>query len=342
MSETKHHLQPHHIFINAEGFAFAEDLPLEESLALKVFENLHLNKSKHTLWTKVKNKECLVIAFDKPFIAKDVSVQSEVLNLVMPYGFQAEASLNELYLDHWDRICGITKQKIPFILSRKSQVSFFDLLDTFEDDSVTLNGKKYDTPSWKKQSSDDPKFWTKFYENNHTPWNLGKPHPYLSSEFHGMKALRSQILVLGSGYGHDAAYLASKGHFVTALEKEELAHTEAVKKYGHLNDLKLIQGDALEYPFQSNNFDIIFEHGFFCALPEEQLDEVVKLWKRCLRSQGLLLGAFLLGHYRGGPPFVTTQWELHRRLEPELRRMYIRRWPSDEKNMEYIVCFQKK
>ncbi len=335
-----------HLFINDQGQAFSGENPLEDSLAKEALANLHFSKEAKSLWTEVSGQKALVLGFDFPLIARGIEVQGKDVHLRMPHDFETKASLNSLFLDHWDRVCGLTQRQIPFVLSKDAQIKFFDLIDSFSDESITFEGMPYSTPPWKKQTlKNKPNFWSERYNKGDTPWELGEPHSYLTSNFHSLKVLKSQVLVLGSGLGHDAAYIASKGHFVTAIESCKQAHELAVEKYGKQSGLTLIYADALEYDYQTHSFDMIFEHTFYCALDEPNQDRLVDVWEKVLRPQGLLVGPFMLGHYRGGPPFSATQWELHRRLEPEMRRLYIQHWPKsegDRKDIEHIVCFQKK
>ena len=333
------------IFINEAGLPFIGETPLTEDMGHECLSKLYSDEF-HILWTKLQGQKAIVTAFDEAFMVQQVSLlsQQEQLLLTMPYGFQTKASLEKLFLDPWDRICGLSEAKIPFMLSKPAQMMFFDLLEGFEDDSIRLWGKTYPTPLWRDFNS-SKEFWEECYKSNDTPWDQNQAHNYLTSQFHRMKLLKSKILILGSGYGHDAAYLAQKGHLVTAIERDSRAFEKALKLYSHIPGLTLLQQDVFNAPIETESFDLIFEHTFFCALGHEDKKQLTRLWKQALRPQGLLLGVFFLSHSLQGPPFSTNQRELHARLEPEMRRLYIYPWENSNeprKFKEHIVCFQKK
>ena len=66
--------------------------------------------------------------------------------------------------------------------------------------------------------------WAARYEEEHTPWDLGAPHPALAAELEKDLLGRrrcghdARAFVPGCGRGHDALALAKAGWVVTAMD----------------------------------------------------------------------------------------------------------------------------
>ena len=58
-----------------------------------------------------------------------------------------------------------------------------------------------------------PKYWDNKYINNEDQWDLNQPTPIFINWSKTLKN-KKKILIPGAGKGHDAIYLAQKGHDV--------------------------------------------------------------------------------------------------------------------------------
>ena len=219
-----------------------------EAISIDKFGVLHMD---------YEGQDILVEAFDKPYVAKQVHIQNNILSVQMPYQLLCDVEIQSLCVDEWDRFQGNTRSGIPFVLSHAAQAELFNLAEEFSDNSIMILGKNIETPPYYVTSEEFNKqaFWSgKYQENPMPPWNLDEPHPELKSFLQQLKLNKSRILVPGCGYGHDAAFLAEKGHIVTAIDLSDEALDEARKKYGHIKTLNFVKADVLNLDESYNQF----------------------------------------------------------------------------------------
>lgn len=314
-----------------DGHAFFTSLYLLDSYAIK------------GLWA---GEDVFVEAFDKPLIAQHVQFKNSQWIAQAPYNFEFTFSPQKLCVDEWDRFHGLSDKKIPFVLSAKAQDEFFDLVDSFDDESITINGESFETPPF---YIEDPSFykssdWNEKYLAPALPgWDLQGPHPALAPVLPQIKLLKSRVAVWGCGRGHDAAFLAQQGHVVRAMDVSPEALTQARKLYSQIPQLEFAAGDALKDGGEKT-CDLIFEHTLFCAIPPHQRRELVQAWHRALDDQGFLLGVFFVMPKRSGPPYGCSEWELRQLLEKRFRLLYWKRWqasPGPRQGCELVVYAQK-
>lgn len=273
--------------------------------------------------------ECVLVeAFDEAYIALDVEKGAnadEPWQITVPYGHKETFEIENLTLDEWDRFHGRTERGIPFVFSRSTQARFFDLLDGFDDDSITVSGKQIDIKPWLTENPDvsQSNWWTELYQSEQSRWDLNSPAPALTSLVPRLKLPRMRVLVLGAGSGNDAAWFAQQGHIVTAIDFSEEAITRAKRKYGDLPDLKFIKADVFQLPASMNqSFDLVFEHTLYCAITPSRRNELVKTWRRVLVDHGHLMGVFFTMDKPFGPPYGGTEWEIRSRLQKTFRPLY--------------------
>ncbi len=291
----------------------------------------------------------LVEAFDEPFVASQVSHENNVWWIELPYDISFEFELDTLSLDEWDRFHGKTRSEIPFVMSRKAQAAFFNMLDEFDDDSITFAGKTYEIPPFFPSHKDLEKsdYWTKIYHEEGNPgWNLGEPAEALKDMLPRLKLPKSRVLVLGCGEGHDAALFAQAGHVVTAVDFSEEALSRAKKNYSKIPGLHFLRHDVfrLDQSFQ-NSFDIVFEHTCYCAIEPSRRKDLVKVWKQSLHDQGQLMGVFFTMYKNQGPPYGGSEWELRQRLKDSFQFIFWGRWQKSRptrQGKELFIYAQKR
>lgn len=269
--------------------------------------------------------------FDEPYVATNCLVlDSKKGQIEIPYDLTFEFNFSLLTLDEWDRFHGTTTQGIPFVLSPAAQSDFFDQLDAYDDDSITVQGVSYLTPPyWKSlenvQSSD---YWTGVYQTEVNPgWNLGEATPILHSKLPQLKLPKSKIIVLGSGEGHDAAFFAEMGHSVTAVDFSEEAISRSKKNYASFK-INWVQSDIFNLPKEfSNSFDLVFEHTCFCAINPTLRGNLTQIWSRLLQPGGHFMGIFFAMEKKEGPPFGGSEWEVRERLKNHFQTLIWERSP---------------
>jgi SAM-dependent methyltransferase len=244
----------------------------------------------------------------------------------MPFSFRLET----LMVDEWDRFHGQTDSLVPFVFSRVAQEKFFDLMDEFDDDSITYQEKNYPVKSYWPDREDlqESNYWENVYHEEKNPgWNLGGPAEALKDMLPRLKLPKSRILVLGCGEGHDAAHFAENGHVVTAVDFSKEAILRAQSLYGHMSNLKFEECDVFQLPQDwIGAFDIIFEHTCYCAINPSLRQNLVKVWERCLHDQGFLMGVFFTMEKHQGPPYGVTEWEIRQRLKSRFHFIFWGRW----------------
>lgn len=157
--------------------------------------------------------------------------------------------------------------------------------------------------------------WAAHYAAGDTPWDLGGPHPELSSRLAGggLAPPRegAQVLVPGCGHGHDALAFARRGWTVTAVDLVaqlgESVGRELAKRGG-----RFVLGDALTVgaPGEvAGSFDLVWDHTFFCALPPASRTAWGVVAGRVVGPGGRYVAlVFPTGKplAEGGPPFGMT------------------------------------
>lgn len=339
----------HFVQIDEEGFPLSQEIRIQDPLAgREILENLQVHDG-GTFISTFGRTPVIVEAFDEPYVAEQVEVTQGKWSIQLPFDVHFEFDLKSLSLDEWDRFHGYTKSKVPFVLSRKAQAEFFNLLDEYGDDFIEYNGQNIEVPSYWTSNPQIEKenHWTRIYKEEVNPgWNLGEPAEALKDMLPRLKIARSRILVLGCGEGHDAALFAAAGHFVTAVDISAEAIERATKLYGHMDNLKFVQADLFKLPRDYDQaFDVVFEHTCYCAVNPSKRNELVKVWNRVLIPGGFLMGVFFVFERRQATPYGGTEWELRQRLKSSYQPVFWGRWQKSvprRQGRELFVYAQKK
>jgi hypothetical protein len=302
-----------YIVMDEEGyFAFDGRRVDDEALGRTLLENLKVDPCGRLL-TNYQGAESFVEAFDAALLGRHVRlIDGETGELDLAYQAKARFAFNSLSLDEWDRFHGFTESGVPFVFNRQGQVEFFDLLDSFDDDSITIKGKIFEVPAWVAPRLDP----------------IDEESPILKDILPQLKLTRSRVLVLNARQADNAAAIARAGHFVTAVESDPVLFKAAQEKYGSLDNLRLVRADLTNLPENWNGeFDIVFVEGF---MPDNSL---VKLWRRLLHTNGTLLAIF-----------PAVEWELRERLKRGFQALYWTRWRRSievRKSRELVIYARK-
>lgn len=334
--------------IDEEGYGVSRELRIQDPLVgRELLENLELHPS-GTLLSTFGGTPVIVEAFDEPLIAQQIFRDEKSWKIHGVYGVEFNFPLESLSVDEWDRFHGYTEKNVPFVMSRKAQATFFNMVEEFDDESITVGGKTYEVPPYwpDKTEIEKEQFWSKSYVGDNNPgWNLGEPAEALKDMLPRLKISRSRILVLGCGEGHDAALFAAAGHVVTAVDISPLALERAKKLYGHMENLKFVEADLFALPRDfDQSFDVVFEHTCYCAINPSLRQDLVKVWNRVLAPEGHLMGVFFAFEKRLGPPFGGSEWELRQRLKNSYLPIFWGRWQKSVPNRQgkELFIYSKK
>lgn len=146
-------------------------------------------------------------------------------------------------------------------------------------------------------------YWEERYAGNNLGWDIGYVSTPLKEYIDQLDNKNLKILVPGAGYGYEVVYLYNSGFknvHVIDLARQPLDKIKA--KIPEFPDSQLIYGDFFNLEIQ--DFDLILEQTFFCALNPELRKNYVQKMFQLLKPGGRLAGLlfdFPLTH--NGPPF---------------------------------------
>jgi hypothetical protein len=323
--------------IDEEGYLLQGDLRINDNdIGFSVLSQLNWLPN-GSIGSIYGTTPVIIESFDSPLVAQMISRTKNEFIIHFPYEYTQPLNLKTLTVDEWDRFHGRTDAKIPFVMSRKAQAEFFNLVDDYDDDSVTVDGQQIEIDPYYQDADfvENEEWWTQRYKSLETGWDMNEPNPILVDMLPRLKLPPSRILVLGAGRGHDAAHLANAGHFVTAVDISAQAISEGKALYGESANLKWHQSDLFHLPADwTGRFDMIWEHTCFCAINPYRREEVVQVWRRLLNIHGQLMGAFFAFEKQSGPPFGSSEWELRQLLKRDFQFLYWARWKKSGQNRQ--------
>ena len=190
--------------------------------------------------------------------------------------------------------------------------------------------------------------WEERYLQQDTPWDKGAAAPPLA-EYLDKNTINGSILVPGCGRGHDARLLAEQGAEVTAMDIAPTA-LQAAKKLNKRANIDFQLSDFLNpEPHFKGQFDWVFEHTCFCAIPPEMRATYVQSAHQVLKSGGRLLGIFFIivdNPDSSSPPFPVTPSELNTFFGPHFK--CLKKWtpsltyPERQGGKEEMRLLQKR
>lgn len=334
--------------MDSEGYWISEGLRLnDEDFGRELLETLRVD-DKGRFFTDSMEDPVGVEAFDEPLVVRMVERAGDTFTVRFPYGYELPLDLSTLVVDEWDRFHGRTGKGIPFVLSRPAQAAFFNLVDDYDDESVTVAGSRHVLGPWltPQDEVENHDFWSSKFGTDKAGWELGRETPVLPEILPQLKLPRARVLVLGAGSGHDAAFFARAGHLVTGVDFSPVAVERANRQYGGITDLKFVQADVFDLPPSfTGSFDVVVEHTLYCAVSPGRRNDLVKVWRKVLAEDGHLLGIFWVRDKRGGPPWGGSEWEVRERLRSGFEFRYWTRWRGSiesRQGAELVLWAQKK
>jgi SAM-dependent methyltransferase len=346
-------LPSQYLVIDEEGYPLVNEVRASADVGSDVLRHIRFAEN-GAFESEVAGQRFLIEAFDEPFVAHSLSAPNknsekiQFWKIQLPFGVEKNFRIHSLRVDDWDRFHGLTTEGIPFLLSEDAQAQLFEIADSYDDDSITIDSKIIPVPYLfaPEVPVDTEEYWTNIYLHQTPKWDLAKPTPILTQLLTRLKIPKSRVLVLGCGKGHDAAYFAQQGHFVTAVDISPEALQQARALYGTISNLQFVQHDIFDLPREwEAQFDLIFEHTCYCAVNPSRRSELAKIWRRLLAPNGHLLGVFFTAEHRNATPFGATEWEIRERVKNHFHFIFWGRWRTSIDNRdgkELAVYIQKK
>lgn len=153
---------------------------------------------------------------------------------------------------------------------------------------------------WMKGSK---RYWDERYHEKRLGWDIGSISTPLKEFIDQLPSKDLKILVPGAGNGYEVGYLFEQGfHSVYALDISEKPLHDFQRRHPEFPENQLLVCDF--FNLELNNFDLILEQTFFCALlPKDRERYVIKM-HQLLTDGGLLAGLlFDFPLTEQGPPF---------------------------------------
>ena len=145
-------------------------------------------------------------------------------------------------------------------------------------------------------------YWEHRYLENNTQWDIGYPSTPITAYLDSMNDKEIRILIPGCGNAHEAKYILDQGfNDLTLIEIASLPVKklkDALSSFG--TKVKIIEADFFELDEQ---FDLIIEQTFFCALSPDKRIAYVKKMQQLLKPNGKLVGVLFDRSFESGPPF---------------------------------------
>uniref|UniRef100_A0A0D9WM18 Methyltransferase domain-containing protein n=1 Tax=Leersia perrieri TaxID=77586 RepID=A0A0D9WM18_9ORYZ len=161
--------------------------------------------------------------------------------------------------------------------------------------------------------------WEKSWESGVTPWDLGKPTPIIEHLVKSGTLPKGRALVPGCGMGYDVVALASPERFVVGLDISSTAMEKAKQWSSSLPNadcFAFLADDIFKWK-PSEQFDLIFDYTFFCALDPSLRSAWAETVGDLLKPDGELITLiYLISDQEAGPPFNNAVTDYQKVLEP--------------------------
>lgn len=154
-------------------------------------------------------------------------------------------------------------------------------------------------------------FWESKYQSNNSSWDLGEVSPPLKTYFDSLENKEIKILIPGAGNAYEAEYLFNNGFKnVYIVEWAPFAINSFKTRVPNFPLENIMELDFFKLEEQ---FDLIIEQTFFCALPVNLREDYVIKMHELLKTNGLLVGLMFQKEFEKGPPFGGNE-KLYRAL----------------------------
>jgi len=158
-------------------------------------------------------------------------------------------------------------------------------------------------------------FWTQRYNEGTIGWDVGKASTPITTFIDQLANKELKILIPGAGNAYEAEYLWKKGfNDVYVLDISPVPLDNFKKRNPEFPEHQLLLMDFFEL---KNNFDLVIEQTFFCAIPRNLRPDYAKKMHEVIKPGGKLAGVlFGIEFEKEGPPFGGTKEEYIKYFEP--------------------------
>jgi len=187
-------------------------------------------------------------------------------------------------------------------------------------------------------------YWEKRYKNQQTGWDIGKISTPLKVYIDQLEDKSIKILIPGAGNAYEAEYLFFNGFknvYVADVALTPLQNTK--KRLPSFPEEQLLHTDFFELGEQ---FDLILEQTFFCALPKSFRKAYAEKMQHLLQTRGKLVGLLFDDELpNGNPPFGGNKKEYLTYFKPLFNILTFETAYNSippRKNREFFIILQPK
>lgn len=188
-------------------------------------------------------------------------------------------------------------------------------------------------------------YWDDRYQSGETGWDIGYANPaiveYFSDEDKDLK-----ILIPGCGNAYEGEELFKQGfHNLTLLDYAASSKGNFLNRVPEFSADQFLVGNFFDLN-KTEQFDVIVEQTFFCALNPGLRSEYVTKMKSLLKPGGKLIGVlFNIPLFEDHPPFGGNKEEYEQLFSPhfEIKQLVpsVKSIPARREN-ELFIEFIKK
>jgi len=145
-------------------------------------------------------------------------------------------------------------------------------------------------------------YWEQRYQKNDTGWDMKKISSPLKTYIDQLDNKNLQILIPGAGNAYEAEYMFNQGFnnvYIVDIAQSPLYNLQ--KRVPDFPEHQLLHLNFFDVKEQ---FDLILEQTFFCALPPNKRADYANKIHQLLKPKGVLAGLFFdFPLTENGPPF---------------------------------------
>lgn len=151
-------------------------------------------------------------------------------------------------------------------------------------------------------------YWSQRYRENKTGWDIGHISTPIKAYIDQLENKKLKILIPGAGNSYEAEYLFQKGFknvHICDIAPEPLNNFSS--RLPGFPESQILNTDFFKI---NEQFDLILEQTFFCALHPELRSDYAKKTYELLRKDGRLAGLFFNFELtEDGPPYGGSRKE---------------------------------
>lgn len=158
------------------------------------------------------------------------------------------------------------------------------------------------------------KYWNDRYENQEIGWDIGAASTPLVEYFNQIQDKNIKILIPGCGNAYEAEHLWNNGYKdVFLLDVSVKALNNFSERVADFPKSQLINEDFFAH---QNEYDLILEQTFFCAIDPLLRPNYAQKAHELLSNNGKLIGLLFNREFQEGPPFGGNKEEYQTYFSP--------------------------